>query len=496
MDDDRTHDALDNLADLFLTGTSSSPRPAAKDMRDQLDGPRPVRLPPKAAGKLDADSPSQTVTQERPDDDAPPLRLHRDEDTRPSPTHDRQPDAAPASLTVEAVLLGNLPGFGSPWLTQYADHVASTRGGVLLMHVDAENIDVELIGLQHEGVFNAPGMNTVAARSGRPLVDVLEHLVETGEPRHMIVHLSTDEQQLAVRAAAFEQWSMLSGSDDAAVVSVYRVLKHLMDAGAAGHHPHVGLMIMGSDGEASQAAAQKLNAACDSFLKMPIELMGHRKQMTPVNVRVVGSYHNDEATWSQLLELLDAVVSHADAEAPADLTPPTATAPPASSGPQPEPEHEPEVEIASEPAAADPSPPPVPVPSPEPTTVPNLASYLPGSVPLEARCPRHPQAQIVVDQDGVIHLLRRHEGEAASLKDALVDLIETRVWLREHIEIIRLTQRQCRFDVGVEPVLHLFSDQAKAAVKLANQLGEDLHLHLLQRVSVGPQQTWCCTALS
>ena len=246
----------------------------------------------------------------------------------------------------------------------------------------------------------------------------------------------------------------------------------------------------------------KLNAACDSFLQMPIELLGHRKQMKPVNVRVVGSYDSDDATWSEFIELLDQVVAPVDAPAEHEqahemvddadtVEDAERQAPDMPSIEQPVAGTTEAVEAEVDASESKSRPAPAQIAS----DTPSLSTYVTGSLAIEARCPKHPATQIVIDQDGALHLLRQHD-HAATLKDALVDLIETRVWVREHAELLQLTQRQCRFDLSVEPALHLFTDDAKPAVQWAAQMGEDLRLHLLQRVAVGDASTWVATELN
>ena len=46
---------------------------------------------------------------------------------------------------VEVVFLGNLPGFASPWMTQYAQHVALECGVVGVLHIDDEQIDLDFV---------------------------------------------------------------------------------------------------------------------------------------------------------------------------------------------------------------------------------------------------------------------------------------------------------------------------------------------------------------
>jgi hypothetical protein len=130
-----------------------------------------------------------------------------------------------------------------------------------------------------------------------------------------------------------------------------------------------------------------------------------------------------------------------------------------------------------------------------------------GGVALEARCPHQPGTQLLLDQAGRLHLLRRHEpasgqsnereaGELDQLRAAIADLLEARQWVNEHIDLLQLTQRQCRFDTDRPPVLHLFTHRADLAAGLAHRLGDQLQLHLLERVQLNRETGWYCTPLN
>ncbi|NJL31539.1 MAG: hypothetical protein HC898_07880 [Phycisphaerales bacterium] len=89
-----------------------------------------------------------------------------------------------------------------------------------------------------------------------------------------------------------------------------------------------------------------------------------------------------------------------------------------------------------------------------------LAPILPGALPLQARCPRHPQTQLFLDTQGRVHLAAMSGPEPGDLPAAVVSLMETRQWVHEHFELLQLTQRQCRFDITQPPQLHLLTPQA------------------------------------
>lgn len=124
---------------------------------------------------------------------------------------------------------------------------------------------------------------------------------------------------------------------------------------------------------------------------------------------------------------------------------------------------------------------------------------LPGSTALEARAPRSPHVQIVLDQAGVLHLLLHHDTgapDAGDFRAAVLQLLEARAWVGEHRQLLALTQRQLRFDADALPVPHLFSDDLRSAVALAARLGDQLKLHLLQAVQLDNDSAWYHAAIN
>jgi hypothetical protein len=162
----------------------------------------------------------------------------------------------------------------------------------------------------------------------------------------------------------------------------------------------------------------------------------------------------------------------------------------------------------------------------QPTVAPDLASFLDdtggagashGTIALAARCPFHRRTQLVLDRNGRLHLLRQHSASASTpgnssgaqrhipesagrageeLRGAILDLVEAQAWVRQHLDLLRMTQPQCRFDPAAKPALHLFTDDAKTAALLVGRLGRRIRLHLLQQVHVDGGAAWVCNDLN
>ena len=115
---------------------------------------------------------------------------------------------------------------------------------------------------------------------------------------------------------------------------------------------------------------------------------------------------------------------------------------------------------------------------------------------LDARIPDQPETQLAVDAAGQVHILMRHDADAASrdARQAVMQLIEAGRWVREHLELLALTQRDRTF-IDADPVLHLLTDRADLTTKLVGKLAGQVKLHLLQQVKLGRESGWFCTPL-
>ena len=226
------------------------------------------------------------------------------------PSLDDQPDETIApkkprlvgdrSMWVEVVFTGNLPGFGGPWLTQYAQHVATQHGATGLLRMDQGQIDIELALPNDQKHKQSLLAKAPWAGPGRSLEQALRGLAEW-EPcpvRDWLIHLPTPATQQSLPIAGqLANWTVLCGADDAAVVAGYRLVKQMIDQTLAGDpvasNRRIGVMIVGSDEITSRAAANKLIETAGRFLTTPVEMIGWQKRMMPGFTHPVGSYSID-----------------------------------------------------------------------------------------------------------------------------------------------------------------------------------------------------------
>ncbi len=610
MNDPRTQEALESLADLFLTqAMSGRPRPeadqsqaeqgeaeqdpAVEQVIDQglqkprpgqapLDGPSPIRLAPKLASRPPAAPAGGSADPfgEDPDfnpypravreEQAPALRLTGDEeaeaDHAPKPSADADApreraadesdpasDPSPPAAMVEAVILGHLPGLAGPWLTQYAQLLADQTGPVLIIHVDEEDaapgntsagasggdpgrIDLELVEPNDQEVAPVRGSVRVPPRpqtgTGSELaLGMIDAMVRArvGKVSTILVHLEADaDPKRLSRLLAIDDWTLLTGSEDFAVAGASALLAKLAEADQRVTQRQVALMVMGAEIRAADTAARQITQSMEGLMQRPAMSLGCHPRLGPVNVRQLGSFGGLGRLWPQLVAYFE------DLEAPQTPMITESDAPASVIEPQPETTRA-EAATAPSPRQADGAPatgsatvtapltprraavsPTSRVAARGESEPPRLAELvaagahgITGGIALEARCPYQPLTELVLDEAGRLHLLRRevpvavHGSEAeakaqhdAGIRAAIVDLVEARKWVREHLALLKLTLRDANFDADADPTMHLFTGMAHLATPLVAKLGDQVRLHLLQEVHIGRESTWFTTPLN
>jgi hypothetical protein len=452
----------------------------------------------------------------------------------PAPTIVRPPvtvDELPAP-SVDTVFMGNLPGFGAPWLTQYAGAMANRiAGAVALLRVDDEAIEVQIVRPRRI----SPAGDDAQPLSSRPelpddsLNSLLESLVMDASlnVRAFVVHIGSPANPAIVRRASElpGRWTLLCGADEAALASGRLILAQLQAAAPAldGSPRRSGVMIVGSEPLKAAAAAASLRNALPEGT---VEFVGAQKQMQPIDVQDAGTFEG-RSLWSQARSFLvefdmaasdgvldgdDDVLATPDAAAASPVAPapfvaaaaqptvaePRVTAPIAPIAPTPAPVFAAAVAASSAPvqpvASAAPVAAPVTIDDAESPDLSQFLLNIPGKS-LEARCPRQPRVQLLLTSEGKLHLLA-YQSPSQELRIVTADLLEARSWVREHLSLLMLTERSQRFDSAAEPALHLFSGDSRKAAAAVAGLGTTIDLHLLQRVTVSGQSAWFAAALT
>lgn len=366
MDDTRTRDILDSLADLFLTNTEPpgvgsgvrSHRVARPDgesgtasgaSRSGMEHPSPLDFPMEAdpadaqgvpakdtmanekAAQGEGWNPVEALPQNKPNKTRRPgLRLA--DPLADSEDRTQTPDTASVittPLAAEAVLLGNLPGFAGPWLAQYAQFLSEQFGPVAVVHLDHEQVDIEhvcaggqpnLDDADGPGTGDVPGAGDESVASETPVgpADVVRHLTQDlHKPvSRLLLHLSAADTEALAPAAlraldVTDTWTIVTGVDDAAIVGAYQALKRLLRQ-TARRPQRIGLMVMGSDPEVASRAVANLDTTARSFLGLPINLIGVKQRMEPVNARFLGSFVLDAAEQAAFVDDLAQLMAEVD----------------------------------------------------------------------------------------------------------------------------------------------------------------------------------------
>lgn len=514
--DRRTREALDELADMLLTG--------------------PVELP----------SPFVDRAGEAPEPPAEsPLRLQP-----------REP-IAPIEPTLDAVIVGHLPGFAGPWVAQFADHAATADNasggtGLGLLRLAGSAIEIEY--------FADGGSFDTFARDADEIVDLPTALASLAERvgDYAVVIDHPDTERGRARLGAVDRWTVITAANDAAIVAAYRQLKALIvDAGVPVPPRGVRVSLMGCTESEAVAAAERLTRAALTHLRVTVTYAGFRQKMQPIRRAHLGRFdlgagvdpwivvHGffqppdapakprkrpavDDDPTSDLLtadELAALAAFDDDESLPTDHDADTDTAASETAahvfGPNPaihagasiepsdadaEPpisEHPIDDELEqrlirsmkdseSSPSDATPDEPVVTVADAD-----TLAAYLDDAHALQARCPHQPAVELAVADTGRIELMLNATGDDTGA--AIRSLLSARQWTIAHRSLLALTDRNVTIDPAADPVCHLFTDQPRVALELAYAGLTDtspIRLHLLKPVDIDGQTTMVHEPLS
>ncbi|MEQ8769849.1 MAG: hypothetical protein RIB60_04995 [Phycisphaerales bacterium] len=442
-------------------------------------------------------------------------------------------EVEPATRRVEAVLLGHLPVRASIWVRQYANAVGTTLNRpVGLVRMSSEGCSVELIG---------PGAERVPLEDAGPADDIEDAVrsVAALADRWIVRVDELDEQSLA-ESSAIEEVTILTGSDEAAVVASYRLVKSLAATwdrvfGTEGG-PELGLAIMGASGEQALAAGEKLERAAGSFLNRPVRVTARVPKVGVSSAATIyrGSDVIDFETVIEAIRSIEPAPLRLTDEAERALdeveAEPVEAIEPALDDAEEEEivfEAEAPEDAAEEPVAAiepgearadeieTPEPaenaePESPAVTPEETTMtppeqpmivtrhvsdiapkriepaaraatPAPASLIEGLGVLESECPYATGVTLAADELGALHLIA---DDSDGSDEAVRQLTAAATWASAHGKLLRKAEPALG-DSSREPVRHLLTNDSK---RVRNLLDTDLRVHLVTEVSLGGQR--------
>jgi len=306
----------------------------------------------------------------------------------------------------------------------------------------------------------------------------------------------TDPTEYASLGA--DRITILTGTDQAAVVAAYQTIKSIVGGGGPEHGQiDLGVFVVGSEESAAVEAAERLSETTRRQLGCDLQLRGSMPQLEAVDAALHREHvHLDGGAARLVSDIRRAMtVATVDAsrtspviepEAVPAVTPPLAVA-------------EPEVVSAVVPplAVAEPETTipqidvPVSSPTPEHEEViepveseGHLAAFVEDLRALPVRCPHHESIELAVDANGVVQVL--------GLLEELPRLLAVEAWATSHADLVARACRESSIRVEMPPVVHVFGESIGAL----NALQEtSMRLHLLVTVEVGPHRARHATPL-
>ncbi len=383
-------------------------------------------------------------------------------------------EGAPAPI--EALVLGHLPVLAPAWVKQYASFRASELGGpVALIRIAGSQVLIEWVGLS----------TTVTPASS------LQEAVDMASAHARAWVLRVDEPLEPVlagdSAGAVAALTLLSGTDEAAIVACYRALKGLASDDSDGG-PELGVVWMGSDQDKADQAMDKVRRACAAFLSRPVRNAGCVERIDTTASTVL--YKGSAPSLTDLLHALQ------------NARPPRHEPPAPGQGilrlATPQPIEDLDAADACDPQAASPvqgdrvgvsAERPVPAPAAKPPHPQSLSGHLPGLSTLPITCPDAPKVELAFDAAGRLAVLARALGEAP-VPQALADLASAQAWAAKNAQLLRLALPTVK---NVDAAAHLLTDRPREARRL---LDGPVQVHALLAVQIEGKTAWACAPIN
>ena len=160
------------------------------------------------------------------------------------------------SVHVSSLIVGHLPVIAAPWISQHARDLARTMmGPVAVLSRSGDRTTLDL--------YNAPPLSEQHTIEG-----AIDQAV-SARVRRWLIRTDAVSELSAYDLDRVDSVTMLTGADDAAVVSAYRAIKGLVaDTSELDERPMVlNLAVMGSERTKARSAAEKIRKAARSFLQ-------------------------------------------------------------------------------------------------------------------------------------------------------------------------------------------------------------------------------------
>lgn len=382
---------------------------------------------------------------------------------------------------IEALIVGHLPVMGSAWVRQHARQTSQELARpVALLRISAGHATLDIFGDAQEIEDAIPAADLDAGiRTAARLCP------------HWMVRTDAIAEPSLARTEAIGELTLLTGADEAAIVSAYRAIKSIIsqpEGDPTDAEDLLSVVIMGADADQAADARLRIRRAGEAFLGRTLDVRPGPEQIHPGASTTV--FRGETAvTLERALELA----------ASPDLTPPT--------DPAPKPDRK---RISSPAAETAPAPARAPTPEPKPSVhirrqsnskaraphafVPSAPSGAPGNPPrdiadshpglepLADACPIAPSVRLATDAAGTVYLIAEatepeHVGRVAT------DLQSAIAWYRAHAALLASVARRTLNPV---PVARLITREATWVRHLLDS-GLDAGLDI--RLRVPPAQT-------
>jgi len=206
---------------------------------------------------------SLTLTQHEPDsddEDAAPPEAAQAEAPSAARTHDQPIEPQHSQHTaIELLLLAHLPVNAAAWAVQYVRDL-SARAGTPVAYIRLQSgcACVELVGSRDTSTNTTgelPSFESAIAEAAR-------------HTQRWVLRVDTSSEQSASAARDIDELTLLTASDDAAIVGGYQSLKRL--GASARETSAVNVVVVATDELRGQAAAERIVEAAQSFLDRPV----------------------------------------------------------------------------------------------------------------------------------------------------------------------------------------------------------------------------------
>ena len=205
---------------------------------------------------------------------------------------------------IEAIFDVGLPVLGGPWIGQYAKLIADAEGACGVIHIQQEQVEIELFQREpdpHDQLLGAVDDAETRSAFLPDLIDTLERLSDQrglSVDRWLLRTRGTVSQKQHL-AAPVPHWTMLCGASDTSLVQIYSLLKHLTHAGRAGDR-WFGLGVMGADRTDAITLTRRLNVITGSMLRHTIELLAVAPRIRPIRRETIGVFACPAASGARL----------------------------------------------------------------------------------------------------------------------------------------------------------------------------------------------------